>query len=301
MELLCNIFNGVYDTNCLNVVKVTSIFSAIKNGRWEKEVTDIRNYEEKNLKKILKEKLPAVTFAGVFEDSKKDNNLVHYNHLMVADIDKVTSKQLKSLKDKLKHNPYVLAYFVSPNYGLKVVIPVDAVEHKHNTDSFYCVEKMFKDMYNIQIDKSGKNLARLCFVSYDPELFYNPDCLVLPIESNFNPEDGFVKVNTESVDLIPTNDANKILETCIKMVKASKTGRYVKGNRNKYVFVLSCLMCEFGVNYEQSLHLIFERYNSLGFPEVRNTVASAFRRNKNNFATKSVNERMNTNQINLEL
>jgi hypothetical protein len=297
MELLCNYFKGVYDTNCLNVVKVTSVLSGIRKGKWKEQINELRSCTDVVLKKKLKNLLPAVTFCGVFEDSREDKSLVHYNNLMIVDIDKISEKRLKSLKEELCLNNHVLAYFTSPSFGLKILMLIDSDSTKHNTDAFYCVEKMFKDMYGIEIDKSGKNVARLCFVSYDSDLFYNPKAIPLKIESNISIMEGFISISSSSDTFIPTTNASKILETCIKMVKKSKTGSYRKGNRNNYIFVLSCLMCEFGVNYKQSLHLVFERYSSLGFPEVRNTVASAFRKNKHNFATKSVNERISKNQV----
>jgi hypothetical protein len=228
----------------------------------------------------------------VFEDSREDKSVVHYNHLMIVDIDKISEKRLKSLRNELMSNIHVFAFFISPSFGLKVLIAVDSDYTKHNTDTFYHVEKLFKDMYNIDIDKSGKNVSRLCFVSYDPELFYNPNAVALKIDA-VSSLGGFIKINSSPDTFIPTTNATKIFDTCIKMVKKSKVGSYRKGNRNNYLFVLSCLMCEFGVNYEQSLDMIFNKYSSLGFPEVRNTVASAFKRNKHNFGTKSVNERVN--------
>ncbi|MFN5417682.1 MAG: primase C-terminal domain-containing protein, partial [Flavobacteriia bacterium] len=104
---------------------------------------------------------------------------------------------------------------------------------------------------------------------------------------------------TQTENYIPSTDAAYIFKTCVKMVKKSKVGNYRKGNRNNYIFVLACLMCEFGVNNEQALHLIFERYNSLGFQEVRSTVNSSYRKNKSKFATKIINQRTNVNQVNL--
>ena len=290
MELLCNVFNGVYDSSCLNVVKVTSVLSWIRKGKFKDKITQLRECQDEKIRKSIKHSLPAVTFCGVFEDSRLDSNIVHYNHLMIVDIDKISPKRLNSLRNELSHNIHVFAYFVSPSFGLKVLMMVDADHTKHNTDTFYFIERMFKDLYEIEIDKSGKNVSRLCFISYDEDLFYNPNCVPLKIEERAD-LDGFQKVYSSPETFIPTTNASKILDTCIKMVKKSKTGSYRKGNRNNYLYVLSCLMCEFGVNYDQSLSLIFDKYSSLGFPEVRNTVASAFKRNKHNFATKVVNDR----------
>lgn len=300
MEFHCNIFNGVFDLNCLNVVKVDSVLSAIKNGKWKERIEYFRTLKDKVEIKKYKESLPCVTFPGVFETKREDAFCVHYNQLMIVDIDKIGETRLKSLKSELKTNIHVYAFFESPSRGLKILVPVDADLSKHNTDTFYCVEQMFMDMYNIKIDKTGKNVSRLCFVSHDPELYYNPNCFFLPIEANFRRE-GYETIQSHKETFIPSVDADYIFDTCVKMVKKSKVGRYQKGNRNNYIFVLSCLMNEFGVNFDQSLALIYARYNTLEFREVRSTVASAFRKNKAKFATKIINQRIDTNQVNIEL
>ena len=36
-----------------------------------------------------------------------------------------------------------------------------------------------KELTGIQIDESGKDVARLCFMSYDPELYHNPNATEL--------------------------------------------------------------------------------------------------------------------------
>lgn len=300
MEFLCNIFNGVYDLDCLNVVKLDSVLSAIKNGRWKDKIEHLRTLTDKEAIRIEKNKLPCVTFCGVFEVDRKDECCVHYNSLMIVDVDKISETRLKSLKKELMQNKYVYAFFESPNKGLKILIPIDSPLAKHNTDAFFCVEEMFRDMYNINIDKSGKNVSRLCFVSFDADTYINKDCFIFQVEEKFSTE-GFQTIVSSHESFIPSTDADYIFDVCRKMVKKSKTGGYHKGNRNNYIFSLSCLMCEFGVNYDQSLYLVAGKYSSLEFKEVRSTVASAFRKNKSKFATKIINQRTNSKQVNIEL
>lgn len=297
MDLECNIFKGVYDKDCSNVVQIKSILSAIKNKKWEEQVLAVKHESNPVRKKALKENLPAVTFCGIFED-RFDNACVHYNQIMIVDIDKINEKRLQSLKLQMRDNIYVLAFFESPNGGLKILMPIDSEIERHNTDAFYYVEEMFKGLYNIQIDKSGKNISRLCFISSDENLFYNPNCYILHIPIREN-NSGFNEIKTNTENYIPSTDANHIFKVCIKMIKASKVGNYRKGNRNHFIFCLSCLLCEFGVYDNQALHLIYEKYNSLEFSEVKNTVSSAYRKNKSKFATKTVNQRTNKNQVNL--
>jgi len=303
MDHQCNIFRNAKGVSCLNVVKVTSVLSGIKNGKWMDVVLPVREFKENGTKKEVEEAkklLPAVAWSGVFEDRRADDNMVHYNKLMVVDIDDITKTRLKTLKKELTKNPMVYAFFNGPTKGIKVLIFIDSEKDWHNNHAFWHIERLFDEMYGIKIDPTGKNLSRLCFVSYDPDLYINPEPMELHIEEQEDPDGGFVSINNNDYsDCIPETDAREIIEVCVKMVNKSKAGSYHKGNRNKYIFVLSCLMCEFGVNPQLSLELISARYQSLSFKEVRTTVESAFKRSHRNFGTKTISSKSNNNQQSL--
>ena len=50
-------------------------------------------------------------------------------------------------------------------------VPADASKH---AGSYRAVEKHVRELTGVQIDQSGKDIGRLCFMSYDPELYHNP-------------------------------------------------------------------------------------------------------------------------------
>ena len=299
-KINCNIFANVWDKGCSNTVTLTSVLKGIQNGRWKDLVTEIREAKligDNHNVKELKSRLPCVTWSGTFSE-RLDSKCVVYNKLMVVDIDGITKHRLKSLKEELLFNPYVYSYFESPSNGIKILMFIDSEEKDHSTHAFRFIENMFNEMYNIQIDKSGKNISRLCFVSWDETLYINPIPKVLEIEVLEEEKfflEGFHKVNNGS-ETVHSTDSREIMKVCLKMIKKSKTGSYHKGNRNNYVFVLSCLLCEFGVNPEQAYGLISDRYPSLGRKETTTTVTSAYKRNKHKFGTKFVNERKNNKQ-----
>jgi len=266
-------------------IKLTSILSAIKNGKFKDRIIQIREEPDKKTKDLLKRSLPNFSPSGVFS-ARYDNKCTEYSKLMCADIDKISTSKLKSLKRLLSTNKHVLSFFVSPNFGLKVIIMIDSTIDMHNKDTFYTIEKMFKDMYNVTIDKKCKNVSRICYISYDPDLYYNPDCVALHIEKlNLRELEPVVSL-PES--FIPETNASTIFDKCRKIVKGSTCGGYHKGNRNNFIFVLASFMNEFGVNYDQTLRLICDHYTSLDYPEIRDTVSSAFKRGKRKVGTRSL-------------
>jgi hypothetical protein len=292
-------FRDVWDKDCLTVVPISSILNGIKNGIWKESIAKIRSLESKEEISRAKHHLPSVTFSGVFEDTREDDNIVLYNKLMVVDIDKISDKRLTAFKEELKKDKYVLTFFNGPTKGVKLLMNVDTDCEDHSTYAFSAVKYYFDEMYKIEIDPSGKNVSRLCFVSYDPDLYVNPEPFVFPVIRSIYDEEnnqGYVKADTfNPKNLEQTTNGKKILDTSVKMVRASKTGGYHKGNRNNFIFSLACLMSDFGVPLELSCFLIYERYNSLEYKEVKNTIHSAYRKVHYNHGSRTLNVRGKNN------
>ena len=77
------------------------------------------------------------------------------------------------MREKLSDSPHLWTLFKSPSGdGLKAVFRVPADQAKH-AGSFRAVEQHVKQLTGVQIDQACKDVARLCFLSYDPELIYN--------------------------------------------------------------------------------------------------------------------------------
>ena len=76
------------------------------------------------------------------------------------------------------------AVFISPTgTGVKgvMMIPVcaDDTEHKH---AFAAVENYLKQQCQLQVDEQTKDVSRLFFISYDPDLVINPNAMELDVE-----------------------------------------------------------------------------------------------------------------------
>jgi hypothetical protein len=171
-------------------VQADKIIQAIKQGKWRTPVEQIRRLYAKTIfrtgdreapKKAaklavapLKKKLPAILLSGRFKQ-RSNGALIQHSGLICADQDDLGSEALKAVRPKLLTSPYLWALFRSPTgKGLKAIFRVPADPLKHLA-SFRAVEEHVRDLTGIQIDQSCKDLARLCFVSYDPDCYFNPD------------------------------------------------------------------------------------------------------------------------------
>ncbi len=162
--------------------RIGAVLDAIQNGRWRSAVEVVRQKlleGGKEAAKPYKETLPAPLFSGVFSRAE-DEGLVSYNQIMVVDIDDRTIEEIVRLREMIQRDPHVLAVFLSPSgTGLKVLVIVGCDGARHRA-AYLVVEERFKKLYKIDIDEKCKNPSRLCFVSYDPDLYINES--VVPLE-----------------------------------------------------------------------------------------------------------------------
>ena len=158
--------------------QISEIIQLIKNGDYKKEIDLLRAYiAEGNSDEAdkIKRKLHAFTPAGVFEGARNGESLTEYSNVLHLDFDKLTQEQIDELKDSLKTHSSVLAFFVSPSgNGLKVFFKIDGSPAKHKLN----MEKLFryaKSKWSLRPDKQCIDLPRLCFMSYDPDAYFNAD------------------------------------------------------------------------------------------------------------------------------
>ena len=168
---------------------VRALLDTIRSGgkKLKGQITQIRNRFQAELaitgdrKKAklavdaLKKQLPGVTPSGRFKKRANDA-LIEYTGLLCTDIDSL-GERLLAVRKKLKASPYVVAVFLSPTGdGLKVWFRVAPDPAKHLA-SFRAIQKHVRELTGAKIDESCKDVSRLCFLSYDPDLYYHQDAL----------------------------------------------------------------------------------------------------------------------------
>lgn len=131
------------------------------------------------LAKEVKSQLPAVTFSGRFGNQRVKGDCLEYNNLLVLDIDKIKdSVQFSRIKYSLETDPYIISLWTSPSgNGLKGLVVFNFINEKaeQSFDSkhkigFIQFENYLFDRYQIELDKSGKDITRLCFMSWCSDL-----------------------------------------------------------------------------------------------------------------------------------
>ena len=170
--------------------KLRGQIEQIRN-RFQAELTITGDYKKAKLAvDPLKKQLPGVTWSGTFSQRASDK-LVQHSGLLVADLDSL-GENLPGVRKELLTSPHLWALCVSPcGDGLKAVFRVLADEEKHRAN-WRAVEKHVFELTGVQIDQSGKDPARLCFMSYDPGLYHNSNAIELePLPKPNKPKRAF--------------------------------------------------------------------------------------------------------------
>ena len=122
-----------------------------------------------------KDNLPGAMVSGIF-NSRGNKELSQHSGLICADLDHL-GEHLPEIREKLKSDRHVFALFVSPSgTGLKAWISVPADPEKHG-GSFRAIEKHVRELTGVEIDEKCKNVERLCFMPYDPDIFCNENAI----------------------------------------------------------------------------------------------------------------------------
>ena len=133
--------------------------------------------------KVYKEEnLPAVTFSGTFPKGKrKAQHLAVHSGLVTIDIDGLLPSQIPQLLAELAQMPHVVLAFISPSgLGIKVIVRVDPIptndlEHK---GAYQACLDFFENLtleYGFEIDTSGKDCSRLCYLAHDSLAIFHTD------------------------------------------------------------------------------------------------------------------------------
>jgi hypothetical protein len=173
-------------------VEIEKVLEAIRTGgkKLKGQITQIRNRFEAeldisqgDLKKAkeagaeLKKQLWGVLWSGQFKQRANDA-LIQHSGLLCADLDDL-GEQLPDVREKLKQSRHLFALFLSPTgNGLKAVFRVPSNETEHRA-SYRAIEKHARELSGVEIDQACKDVARLCFMSYDPGLYVNPDAIAI--------------------------------------------------------------------------------------------------------------------------
>lgn len=262
--MIATIFKNIFSKEP-HFITVEKALERIKLGASKALVLDIRLALDKEKANKLKLNLPSICFSGKFGVDRKDEQLVQHSGFLVLDFDDISD--LRDKQTEIIQKDFVYACWVSPSgNGLKALVKI--ADGKKHREHFQSLQEIFPE-----IDRSGINVSRVCYESFDPDIYVNEKAVVFTKAK---------KIEKIVVNEIETIDDSENFRRILKWL-TNKNDAFVTGERNTYIFKLASACCRFGINEEAGLSLISAEYlvsNDFTMSEMRSAVKSGYRANR---------------------
>lgn len=155
-------------------ISLSDAYQLITSAKYQQATLNLRSLAEREeARKFKANNFDYVTFSGTFYQ-RKDSMIKVPSGLMVIDFDHLTIVQ--EVRDIILQDEYLETemLFTSPSGdGLKWVISYKGTKTTHE-QFFKAVSSYLKQVYKLNVDQSGKDISRACFLPYDPTAFIHP-------------------------------------------------------------------------------------------------------------------------------
>lgn len=168
----------------LQKVRVDYLYQCIRVPRTDvaEKIARLRIIKELDAKMYATQKRELPFFVcGMFTPAFRRKENFAYTEYFVLDIDHVQEKghDLGELKQRLVSDSRVVLCFISPGQdGLKLMFKLKSRCYDAGIYSIFykLFASMFSKQYNLQqvIDDRTCDVSRACFMSIDPDVYYNP-------------------------------------------------------------------------------------------------------------------------------
>lgn len=232
-------------------------------------VQKVRSLPKGEEQSTEKKELACFCVSGEFME-RIDEGMVSHSGAVCLDFDGVTNPE--DFRDSFRENAHVYAAFTSPSgQGVKVIFRVPASKSQHR-GHYTALLKEYPEA-----DPTCINESRVCFESYDPNIYHNPN----PDEytAYVAPEEKPKPVHTPSGQ-VRTNYA--LLNQCASMIRNAQSG-----SRNKTLLDASILAGGFVaagyVDESVATALLEEEAKSLfgaEYPDERHTIYNGLKMGK---------------------
>ncbi len=269
---IVTIFKELYGSKDIPYhVPLEKIVDRIKKGSSKELIEKINKESNDEVKQKLKLKLPCILFSGTFSE-RNSNSLIEHSGLMITDFDYIPSESFSEMWNLIISNPHVVLAFRSPRgKGIKAVVKIPPCNKEKHKAHFKGFENEFNYDY---FDRNIHNIDRVCFESYDPNLYYNPNAVIF---NNLLIEDEGFSVK-DKVPLLPIDNEDEIVNRLMKWW--DKKFGFVNGQRNINLFTLACSFCEYGISQDYAEGYITNNIVIGDFTELEatKTIKSAYKR-----------------------
>lgn len=260
-------------------------------------ISEIRGIDDGELQDSMKKDLlPVVCVNGCFK-YRSDNWIEKYSSFTALDYDGFDDREsMTEAKEKLKSYPFVYSVFETPSgKGLKAIVLHDSVNPENPWNLYLQLMEICRLP---QIDDGVMDLSRCQYLSYDPDIWVNPE----PVAFHFEFDNTLAKPETQSEKYVAVQDdcdarlddyTSNFLERLGRMVltddavmerldkhwKKERPEYFEKGNRHNSMLVIAGTFCKAGIRKDKALEYLEDAYCEMPGKEIEGVVDYSYSHN----------------------
>lgn len=291
------LFPRITDVKNPQFYDIDYILNVIRDGKdfnIANRINAVRKATTKEERDAAKFKLPAIAWNGRFKYRDKSGCEL-YSSFTALDFDHIDSEEIDGFKRFIQTFPCVYAYFKSPGGdGMKVIVVHDNKRKENHVDLYAQLLAIFK--YDAS-DTSTSDLGRGNYLSYDPDLWINPN----PEPFHYIPSQTPVKdVPIATQTIVEGEGGNAIFETdddytssflnylskniltddsIINMLNKKWTQATIDRGRNNTALSYAGVLCKVGVEKNKAQQFIQSLLSDLPPYEITRTIKYAYDHN----------------------
>lgn len=256
-------------------VQFGKIIEIIKTGFYNEKINLIREGKVKNnnIWKELKKQLPAFTPCATFNTIRQSQHIQDYNKIVPLDLDKifVNIEESSPLVELVNNNRYTYASFISPSgNGLKIFVKIDSQIEFHE-DAFKQVAEYYQNLLGIEVDKTGKDITRLCYISSDERAYLNEKSEVFNITGHTEEAAASTQCAKVVVPIVGKTQFEKLVDLTLRVQQ------FTEGNRNNFINLLANNCNRWGLSQSEAIANILHSEYCYERKEVIPTILSAYK------------------------
>jgi hypothetical protein len=234
-----------------------NIIDRIRSGEFQHLIDTLNSLDnEADQQRFKAHELPAVCWSGEFTRHSNDS-IIKHSGFIALDFDKIPPDEMPRIRQRLTEAPSTWAVFLSPRRnGLKVIVRIPSSIDRHKDYA-----RGVADYYRSPYLDHFEDIGRLCFVSYDPDLYLNTEA------------EEFTRIGQQPKTKLPERTERSIGKTdaaadiAFMRIMKWQSGRdtFQPGNRHRYVVGVASACVRFAIDQYDAMRFCRERFEQDGF------------------------------------
>ena len=227
--------------------------------------------------------LPAVAYNGVFSEVE-ESHIMQYSNVTAMDFDDIEGyNEMQHLWRRLVITPCVYSVFVTPSGGrLKALVLHDNTNPNNHRDLY---EQLLAKFNISNPDTSCRDLARRNYLSYDPNIWVNPNPVPYHYVPTIKPIIQVQQVRQAQLQNHYAQTGKTISDRSIISImnsvwKKNNPEYWQEGHRACSIFYLACKLCRWGEYFIKGWES-----DTMTEDEITGHVTNAYKTEKDNFGT----------------